>query len=192
MSSGDPSAYLNLITSEHAQKPVFIATVTASVQPTADQIALLQSIPLVFDLDAAIGVQLDTIGLWANRSRYAPDALDDDTYRALLRATVASHSWDGSIPGAYQVWDLLFADQGMFILIVDHQDMTMDLALTGAVPDAQILALLTGGYLNLKPGGVHIAGYFYPTVMGPLFGFDIDNSFIGGWDHGGWAAYIAN
>jgi RNAse (barnase) inhibitor barstar len=67
--SGDVTPYTALITSEHSDKPKFMATVTAVVQPFADQIALLQSMSTKFDLDEARGDQLDAVGDWIGQPR---------------------------------------------------------------------------------------------------------------------------
>ncbi|KVO64978.1 hypothetical protein WJ78_17810 [Burkholderia ubonensis] len=61
--------YTALITSEHRDKPRFAATVAAVVQPLVDQMNMLASMPGKFDLDVAIGDQLDTVGLWVGVSR---------------------------------------------------------------------------------------------------------------------------
>ncbi|KVU48234.1 hypothetical protein WK69_11030 [Burkholderia ubonensis] len=61
--------YTALITSEHRDKPRFAATVAAVVQPLVDQMNLLASMPGKFDLDVAVGDQLDTVGLWVGVSR---------------------------------------------------------------------------------------------------------------------------
>ena len=63
------ASYTGLITSEHNQKPKFVATVSLSCQPFVDQQALLSTMLTNFDLDTAAGVQLDTIGLWVGLSR---------------------------------------------------------------------------------------------------------------------------
>lgn len=62
--------YLALIPPEHAGKPNFAATVAFSVQPFADIQTL--NLPLAFDLDSAIGVQLDAVGVRIGRSRQVP------------------------------------------------------------------------------------------------------------------------
>ncbi|UKV75135.1 DUF2612 domain-containing protein [Burkholderia vietnamiensis] len=61
--------YTALITSEHRDKPRFMGTVGALVQPIVDQMNVLQSMPAKFDLDNAVGVQLDDVGLWVGVSR---------------------------------------------------------------------------------------------------------------------------
>ena len=140
--------------------------------------------------DAALGFDF---GTW--KGPFDPTsglvALPDDAYRTLLRATIAANQWDGSIPQAYEAWDIVFAGTGFSILIIDNGNMTMDFALLGGLPDAVTLALLTGGYLALKPSGVRITNYFAPSIpTAPLFGFDVDNAGIGGFDHGAWATTL--
>jgi len=73
--SGDVTPYTSLITSEHADKPNFMATVAASCQPFADIMAVLNSYPSVYDLDNAQGSQLDVIGQWVGASRYVSSPL---------------------------------------------------------------------------------------------------------------------
>jgi Protein of unknown function (DUF2612) len=221
--SGDPTPYLGLITSEHQPKPNFMAAVAVSIQPFADLLPQLLSIPALYDLDVAIGPQLDVVGQWVGRSRnialplsnvyfsfdengvgwddgiwfveFDPTtnqfALPDEHYRLLLRAKIAANSWNGSIPGAYAAWDTLFGPYGMTILIQDYQDMSMLLAVLGELPDPLTVALLTGGYLSLKPCGVRIRGYMELTVPEvPYFGFDVETQAISGFDVGCWGQLL--
>jgi len=66
MSAANP--YPSLVTSEH-QKPRFLAAVAALTQPFADQIAVRQQIMGAFDLDTAVGQQLDFVGQWIGVTR---------------------------------------------------------------------------------------------------------------------------
>jgi hypothetical protein len=61
--------YTNLITSEHADKTNYIAWVAALCQPFVDEQELMVSMPGLYDLDVAVGSQLDTVGLWVGISR---------------------------------------------------------------------------------------------------------------------------
>lgn len=216
-SLGDTAPYLSLITSEHNQRPKFMATVESNVQPYADNIAVLQSMSALFDIDEATGQQLDIVGQWVGVTRdittpltgvyfsfddpalgfdrgtwfneFNPISgivhLSDDAYRTLLRARVVNNRWDGTIPGAYAVWDIVFSGTGIDILVQDLENMHMILALTGQIPDAVTLALFHGGYLNLKPATVKIDAYITPSAPGvPYFGFDVENSAISGFDTG--------
>jgi hypothetical protein len=64
------SEYLGLITSWHADKPRFVNTVAALLQPLIDSQAMFQKLTADFDLDTAVGVQLDMVGQWIGRTRY--------------------------------------------------------------------------------------------------------------------------
>jgi len=61
--------YTLLITSEHASRPRFVATVELSTDPFVTLQALYASMPALFDIDAAAGQQLDIDGEWVGRSR---------------------------------------------------------------------------------------------------------------------------
>lgn len=216
---GDPSKYLGLITSEHNQKPRFMTMIQNVVQPFSDNIQLCRNMTSLFDIDNAIGAQLDIVGQWIGPSRdvsvplinvyFALDKVDlgfdqgtwysafnplsgvvhlaDGAYRTLLRAEIANNQWDGTIPGAYAIWNTAFAGTGIGILIQDFGNMHMLMGLTGPIPDAVTLALFKGGYLNIRPAGVKIDAYLTPTVAGaPYFGFDVENSSISGFDVGAW------
>lgn len=190
---GDISKYLGLVTSEHNQQPNFLAVLTAALQPFGDIQAQLATFPTVFDVDVAVGNQLDIIGQWVGRSRFITEpipnvffsfdtsglgfdqgtwfgpgdatsglvALPDDAYRTLLKGVIASDHWDGTVPGAYAAWKLVFDPAIYTIQITDNQDMTMVVTLIGPTPDAVTLALFTGGYLGLVPAGVSVS-YVHP------------------------------
>lgn len=70
------SDYTDLITSEHINKPKFNALVTLIGQAFSDIVDVAQSIPAAYDIDNAIGAQLDVIGEWVGRPRVVEDILD--------------------------------------------------------------------------------------------------------------------
>lgn len=61
--------YLDRITSQHRQRPKFVAVVDAVTRPVVELQALLEEVRRAFDLDDAVGVQLDQVGEWVGRSR---------------------------------------------------------------------------------------------------------------------------
>lgn len=65
----DLDYYLSKITPQHANKPKFMATVAGLLQPMVDIQSVFESMLTLFDLDTAIGVQLDQIGLWIGIGR---------------------------------------------------------------------------------------------------------------------------
>ena len=75
--SRDLDYYLAKIPPLHAGKPKFMAELAAVLQPFVDAQAFLQALPTYFDLDYAIGAQLDVCGQWIGRSRNIPVPLTD-------------------------------------------------------------------------------------------------------------------
>jgi len=94
--SGDVTPYVSKITSEHADKPKLIETVSSTVQPSADLVALYSQIPSLYDLDVAEGNQLDVIGQWVGLSRNLTAPLTG-VYFALDSATTGFDAgvWQG-------------------------------------------------------------------------------------------------
>lgn len=223
--AGDVTKYLNLIPSANADKPDFSTMIAAVTQAWADVASVYGSIPGLYDLDVAVGTQLDVIGQWVGVSRqltspltgvyfafdtagvgfdsgvwlgpYDPvtglTSLPDDYYRMVIKMKILNNHWDGSVPGAYEIAAVVFGALGYSIYIEDPCNLTMRIGLIGiSVPPALVAAMFTGGLLQVKPAGVRVSEYFYQTVPGPLFGFDLNNSTISGFDTGGWAAVVSN
>lgn len=210
--------YLNLIPSQHRQKPRYMATVEALMRPLCGVDELLQELRTAFDLDTAIGRQLDAVGVRVGRTRhlhtplegvyfswntegvgwnegiwkgrYDPEtgmiSLPDDIYRMLLKAKVAANRWDGTTPGAYDAWEIAFADLGSIILIQDNQDMSMIVGIAGMRLNPVFEQLLLQGYVPLKPEGVRIKWYAVTPDGGPLFAWNCDSPALAGWNTGRW------
>lgn len=64
------SKYTDRITNYHATKPKFFDHIDLSTRPFTDISTVMQGFIPAFDLDTAVGVQLDQVGLWIGRSRY--------------------------------------------------------------------------------------------------------------------------
>lgn len=213
----DVTPYLDLVPSEHRDRPNFITMLTDLLQPLGDLQINVGLMPSLFDIDTAVGDQLDKVGEWVGVGRdvqvaltgvyfsldsatlgldqgsmQGPDdptsglvVLPDSGYRTLLRARIAANHWDGSIPDAYNVWDIAFSGTGFSIGILDLGGMHMVYILFGLVPDALTLALFTGGLLDLKPAGVKIDMYITePADNVPLFGLDANSATVAGLDVG--------
>lgn len=250
------SDYTNLITAEHADKPKYSAMVAAVAGAFSDVTNLLRSLDQKFDLDAAVGAQLDVIGRWVGLSRniatplavyfsldtdtlgfdegnwkqaFDPSeglaTLDDDTYRALIRAKIGANNWDGTLTMMLSIYQSIFGVNGSKVLtnlevvvdslgsrsfgggavaegpvnknytsastfgtnafVVDYQDMSMDVYLSGSAPSALLKSVLKNAYVPIKPEGVRIRGYTISSVnRTPLFGFDIQNAYIAGFNTG--------
>ena len=215
-------AYLSLVTAQHRDKPRFMAVMQAVLQGPVALQAMLADLPGRFDLNIAIGAQLDVVGEWVGTSRlidtpisgvyfsfdtvdvgfdqgvwkgrFDPDAgvsvLDDDTFRQLIRAKIGANHWDGTVEQAVPVFNAIFNNR-TYAFIQDNQDMSMDIALAGERPSALFQALLTRGYIPIKPAGVRINYYILPSNDGPQFGFDMQNQYVAGFDEASWGMLVS-
>ncbi|MDI2595034.1 DUF2612 domain-containing protein [Pseudomonas sp. 681] len=213
----DITDYTGKITSEHSDKPKYMAMVQVVAQCFLDAGLASSALPAVFDLDSALDAQLDNVGEWigitrnvstplsnvyfaldtaglgfdqgAWRGPFDPDTgittLDNDTYRTLLRAKIGANQWDGTLGQSKAILDLVFSGD-TFVFIQDNQDMTITIGVVGQQPTALELALLTGGHIPIKPQSVGVSYYIVPTNDGPLFGFDVTNQYVAGFDQGSW------
>lgn len=117
--------------------------------------------------------------------------LDDETYRMTLRAKIGANHWDGSVESLQVILDQVFKGYGSSVFSGDHQDMSMSFYLVGENPPPVIIALLTGGYLSVKPAGVLVRGYFKPSVEStPFFALDSSGEYASGFDMGSLAIPI--
>ncbi len=182
--------YVGLVTSEYQNSPNFLTWLRGHLAVLSDSATAANSITPNFDIDLAVGVQLDILGLIIGQSRtvgFQPTAsppgsisptLDDTTYRLLLRARILQNQWDGKIDSLQNAWQAMFP--GGIIIIIDHQDMTATVTVSGLFSSI-ILDLINNGYIVPRPEGVL---YTYVTVTLPIFGADLNNSYIAGSDLG--------
>lgn len=187
--SASITEYTDLVPVANSSQPDFMAMLAVSVQPFADIRAFEDTINGLYDIDTAIGVQLDTLGLLIGVAR--PGGFSDDFYRIILKVRILNNHWQCNKPSAYELANELFTSLGFSFFIEDHADLTITLGVVGAgVPPAEIITLLTGGYLDVKPVTIRIAGYAYQSDTGPIFAFDLENTNFAGLDVGVWATII--
>ncbi len=93
--------YLAKVPPEHATDGNFMAELSAVLQPFVDAQAFLASIPAAFDLDTAIGVQLDAVGAWAGVSRKIPIPVNNPWFALDTAGRGADQGWwKGEYDGA--------------------------------------------------------------------------------------------
>lgn len=181
--------YDSKLTSEYSRATKFHKWLLYCLRISDDISNCLASVPVAFDLDFAIGVQLDILGQLIGASRSVPfqpsggvsPILDDKTYRILLKATIANNTWDGTIGSLYPIWNDLFP--GGRIAIIDNQNMTATIIMTGTFTSI-IQDLITNGLIVPRPQAV---AYTYEFGNIPFFGFDLNNAFIAGFNIGNWS-----
>lgn len=152
--------YLNIITSEHRQQPKYIAMLTAYLRKLQDAQLVIEAFDLHFDLNEAIGAQLDRLGEVVGRSRIlqfqpvgSSAVLDDDNYRLIIKAKILQNQWDGTTSDMGALFKQIFPD--MTIEIIDNQNMSMEIQVLGLKNNIQ-LQMLNNGYIIPKPEGVRI------------------------------------
>ena len=238
--------YLAKVPPLHSSDDRFMAELALVLQPFADAQALIHSLPSLFDLDTAVGVQLDATGAWIGQSRNIPvpvlnpwfsfgvpglgfgqgywkgpyegvglAALDDKTYRRLLYAIVMANNCDGTrvsiqaclreyLPisgidagiGDFAIGDSPIGLADTYVFVVDSTDypsgswaqanLTMTIGVSGTLPSIVDLSILAQGLIPIQPAGVAI-NWAVTTVSGaPVFGFGVNNEFIGGFGRGAW------
>jgi hypothetical protein len=164
------STYTSLITSEHADKPKFMAMIAACAQPSVDQQNQFRTFPTIFDIDYAVGSQLDALGAWIGANRNVSKIiagytiLPDPAFRTLLKLTIAENFWDGTVPGAYTIFNSIFTPEGVTVSIQDNQDMTMNVTFVNLPSDPVIQGVLLN-YFNLRPAGVGTNFYANPLIL---------------------------
>lgn len=154
--------YLDLITSEHINKPKYKAWMTVLLTPFIDIINLNDQIKRAFDLNTAVGVQLDTLGkiLVLNRQvTFQPTdgsspILNDDYYRMILKAKVVKNQWKGTISNFYSFWNVLFQNQPLQVYLIDNQNMEPAVVVWSSQVTQMVQDLLANNYLIPKPAGL--------------------------------------
>ena len=231
MSTPPISYYVGLVTSEYQSSAKLIAFLTAALQKLDDVSQCANGLVEDFDLDEAVGVQLDTLGVILGRSRtltlttpitgafftwqvtgatydglgwesgvwQSPAntttelvTLPDDIYRLVLKAKVAINNWDGNVGSLYAIWETLFADDDIQIIIQDTQRMTMILGFTGNVQWPVFQQLVQGGLLSVRPQAVQLLTYICPVKDAPLMIWQkTGDTYTGnGWGAGCWGALV--
>jgi hypothetical protein len=180
--------YISLLSSQYQppSSPKLNAFLALLLKKFDDASQCLVSMDVAFDLDYAAGAQLDALGVIAGVSRVVPfqpsnsvsPTLDDATYRLLIKATIAQNQWDGTIGGLQPIWQQLFP--GGRITIADNQNMTADIFIAGSFTSIAV-DLITHDMIVPRPQGV-LFNYVLSEL--PAFGFDLDNSYVAGFDVG--------
>lgn len=180
--------YLKLITSQHRDKPKYMAMVMALLRPSDDIFALAATMDDEFDVMLATGIQEDIVGILVGANRtldFQPDKglspiLDNAAYRILLQAKIAQNMWKGGIMDLRDLWTTLF---GEGIIIQDNQDMTIDVVVIGSSFDQIVRNMIQKGMIVPKPQSVKLTTYFSDQQV---FGYDMETDTIRGYDEANW------
>lgn len=152
------------------------AKAQAMIQAIARQ-ALCDNLPLAvqdaFDIETAIGAQLDILGKYAGVVRdvltfTGGATLDDDDFRSLIKIALSRNSNKGSL---LDIETLLSTYFGNAIQVFDHKDMTLGYFFNASIGSLTLLeAFVRLDYLP-RPLGVALSSLIYAVGLDDYFAF---------------------
>ncbi len=111
-------------------------------------------------------------------------SLSDDDYRSLLLAKAALNIGVATSPGITAILNVFFAKFGAKIFVNEATEQPLSFLICQAGTQLSVLTLaILQGALGVRPAGVGVA-YALTTGNGPLFGFDMENDYVSGFDVG--------
>lgn len=215
------SDYIDLITSQHRNKPKFSGVTAAAVAPLAAMIGMVDTSALqAWDIDVAVGTQLDQVGEWVGTTRYIEQPLVGIYF-----------SWDDVIDTGWQrgYWQGKYDPSTGVVALADdvyrlvlyakiasnHWNgtrETIEAIWDNSFGDQSTLALIDHQDMSITIVLQGIAAddvliYILTSGRIPLkpegvrlreyiisddriFGFDADSPTIGGWDEADWGSEI--
>jgi hypothetical protein len=179
-----------LVTSQHRNQPKFMAVVEALTRATEQVRAATKRLTDDFNIDTAVGAQLDMIGLWVGITRRLSvpitgaffsfnvtglgwnqanwkgpfeategiTVLDDETYRAVLKAKIGANYWDGTNESLNRIGSFALSGLGVQCYVIDNMDMSVTVLILGQ-PTQALLQLIQRGVCPPKAAGVRVNEY---------------------------------
>lgn len=186
-------SYINLIASQHRDKPKYVATIGVLLGDLDNIFSLGMYLDDNFDLDMADTDQENILGDILGIERKVKISwdeenavLDNATYRNLLKAKIVKNTWRGSVEELQSIWRTVFPE--VDLLMIDNQDMSIDVNVYG-LDDEVTRKLIAAGHIIPRPAGVLLR---YNFINKRVFGYEYDNERITGYsinadDGGEWA-----
>lgn len=187
---GGPSAYyLSLLTSEYQNSPNFLNWIASILLVVDDIHQGLCAMNTAFDLDQAVGIQLDALGQLVGAARAMPfqpsggvsPLLDDNTYRIYIKAKIFQNEWNGQLTSLYSLWQQLFP--GGQMALQDNQDMSATIFISGGFSSI-VQDMIINDLIIPRPQTVR---YNFVLANLPVFGFDQNSTYVAGFDVGHFA-----
>lgn len=111
--------------------------------------------------------------------------LDDETYRAVIKAKIGSNYWNGTAAGLNEIGQSVFSTLGVQCFVLDNMDMSTTVYIMGA-PSQVLIEMIKRGVAPPKTAGVRITGYILASAPGaPFFALSVPTtSLTAGLDFG--------
>lgn len=214
----DRNEYTDLIAGYHVDKPKYQQWVYELTEPLRIARERLAKLRQDFDVDHAIGPQLDAVGVRVGVSRNIPmvlrdvyfalddvdgvgldlgvwkgiydpidgtTTLDDETYRAVIKAKILQNHWDGTretLPDFLSSVLALFGQPAKVLDLEDLQTMHVVLHLTRSSTPPIVWELFSRRIIDVTAAGVTMD----VIDNDPWFALDYQTSSLGGFDEACW------
>jgi hypothetical protein len=165
-------AYVALLIKQYYDKPRASAEIAAQAARWEKVRDILVAFGDAFDVDTAVGKQLDIIGKVVGLPRYTLAAFDDDEeYRFFIKLKIANNNGSGYMltGDRASIQDVvIFAFDGT-AYVVDNKNMTLHLYIEPGYDPVRLQTILDLGLLP-KPQGVRYS-LVVEAEAGATFGF---------------------
>ena len=154
--------YLDQLGSGFKLLPRYMAHVRALLEKVEGAYDVVLSVPGAYDINNAVGVQLDAIGQMIGVSRDMPYIssglspvlyMDDDLYRKILQSKILQNTWDGTLASYKSMWASIFDGSTIIATYTDNFDMTATVNVSGEI-SSTLQDLIQAGYVFPSPTGV--------------------------------------
>lgn len=184
------SYYSGLLIIQYRSKPKAKATIEALVSPVVMD-ELPAKVQNAFNIETAIGKQLDVIGKYAGVVRSLTTSnsiitLSDSDFRSLIKIAVSLNHAGSSLADIQNIIKMFFAGH---ILVFDYQNMRMSYLIDTMVGTLALVQMFIRQNLLPKPMGVELASIIYLPVVNNVFGFGTYTPPIGGVNVHGFNTY---
>lgn len=164
--------YCNLLIIQYRDKDKARGTVAAlAEQVVSDQITT--QVQDAFNLETAVGAQLDILGKYIGISRNVADSLgpvvlDDSDYRTMLKLKILTNNSGSSL---YDIQKLLMEYFGGDLVVFDYLNMRIGYFFNSALGSAQLAEIFVKAGLLPKPMGVQLSSVVYGPGTDNYFSF---------------------
>ena len=163
--------YTGLLAIQYNDQPKAIATIDLLVKKAVfDQ--LPNQLLNAFDLETAVGVQLDAIGKYVGVVRKGQTftdiiTLNDADFRSLIKIGIAKNNSKSSL---YDIQELINRFFGSTLLVFDYQNMSMSYLFDAAIGSVDLAEMFVVNNLLPKPMGVQLGSLIYSNDIVSFFG----------------------
>ena len=188
--SFDPQPYVNLLIKQYFDQPRAAAEIEIRAQTYGDIADIVAELYQRLDIDVAAGDQLDKIGSLVDFRRTrsdtvpaqfqgdTPSQLNDDAYRLLIKAKIASNAATAFLTSddRISIQDVIAVIFGNTdARVTDNYDMTLRLTVAEDFGEDEYNFIIESGLLP-KPQGVRYRFEVAPPTFEKKFAFDGDHA----------------